>query len=39
LGGEPWDFMGSRRLMYDMYRNTTATVGSGFDLAHVDEVR
>lgn len=36
LGGETWDYMGSRRLMWEMEGNGTAV--SGLDLERVDQV-
>ena len=34
--GEPWDYMGSRRLLLDMSMNTTST--SGLNLTLIDQV-
>lgn len=36
MAGEPWDYMGSRRLLFDMYQNSTST--AGLNLALIDQV-
>ena len=36
LTGEPWDYMGSRRLMWEINNNATSV--SGLDLSRIDQV-
>ena len=36
LAGEAWDYMGSRRLLWEMHRRSDAT--AGLDLDRIDQV-
>ncbi len=36
LAGEAWDFMGSRRLLWEMHKGSSAT--AGLDLETIDQV-
>eukprot|EP00195_Chlamydomonas_chlamydogama_P012863 CAMPEP_0202894688 /NCGR_PEP_ID=MMETSP1392-20130828/4034_1 /ASSEMBLY_ACC=CAM_ASM_000868 /TAXON_ID=225041 /ORGANISM="Chlamydomonas chlamydogama, Strain SAG 11-48b" /LENGTH=710 /DNA_ID=CAMNT_0049579449 /DNA_START=101 /DNA_END=2233 /DNA_ORIENTATION=+ len=36
MTGEPWDYMGSRRMLWEMDKNSTTT--SGLDLSRIDQV-